>query len=214
MDSNDDDSSISPPSSPVEHVKPASSLLVSPAQQSFNQQVQAFVDLHEKQGKPLLVEDEEVNTLMIKAIQVLRINLLELEKVQELCKDFCQRYITCLRTKMSSENLLRGTTAFGSGGHGGLGFDASSRSSSPSSDDNSMPPAHPHHSRHQRRMSSLRNRKCPSVSNGIGYIVSFPLLLLCPHHFALTSVVPLYTVLIVVMGNLCLDDNEHWLQAI
>lgn len=101
----------------------------------------------------MLVEDEEVNTIMIKAIQVLRINLLELEKVQELCKDFCQRYITCLRTKMSSENLLRGTTAFGSGVHGGLGFDASSRSSSPSSDDNSMP-----QHRHQRRMpSSLRN---------------------------------------------------------
>jgi len=44
---------------------------------------------------------------MIKAIQVLRIHLLELEKVQELCKDFCSRYITCLKMKMQSENLLR-----------------------------------------------------------------------------------------------------------
>lgn len=44
---------------------------------------------------------------MIKAIQVLRIHLLELEKVQELCKDFCSRYITCLKIKMQSENLLR-----------------------------------------------------------------------------------------------------------
>lgn len=44
---------------------------------------------------------------MIKAIQVLRIHLLELEKVQELCKDFCNRYITCLKSKMQSENLLR-----------------------------------------------------------------------------------------------------------
>ena len=44
---------------------------------------------------------------MIKAIQVLRIHLLELEKVQELCKDFCNRYITCLKAKMQSENLLR-----------------------------------------------------------------------------------------------------------
>ena len=44
---------------------------------------------------------------MIKAIQVLRIHLLELEKVQELCKDFCNRYITCLKGKMQSENLLR-----------------------------------------------------------------------------------------------------------
>lgn len=46
-------------------------------------------------------------TQMIKAIQVLRIHLLELEKVQELCKDFCNRYITCLKGKMQSENLLR-----------------------------------------------------------------------------------------------------------
>ena len=44
---------------------------------------------------------------MIKSIQVLRIHLLELEKVQELCKDFCNRYITCLKGKMQSENLLR-----------------------------------------------------------------------------------------------------------
>lgn len=44
---------------------------------------------------------------MVKAIQVLRIHLLELEKVNELCKDFCHRYITCLKTKMHSDNLLR-----------------------------------------------------------------------------------------------------------
>ena len=44
---------------------------------------------------------------MIKSIQVLRIHLLELEKVQDLCKDFCNRYITCLKSKMQSENLLR-----------------------------------------------------------------------------------------------------------
>ena len=46
---------------------------------------------------------------MIRGIQVLRIHLLELEKVQELCKDFCNRYITCLKGKMQSENLLRWT---------------------------------------------------------------------------------------------------------
>ena len=44
---------------------------------------------------------------MVKAIQVLRIHLLELEKVNELCKDFCNRYITCLRGKLQSDNLLR-----------------------------------------------------------------------------------------------------------
>ena len=44
---------------------------------------------------------------MLKALQVLRIHLLELEKVQELCRDFCRRYISCLRGKLHSENLLR-----------------------------------------------------------------------------------------------------------
>jgi hypothetical protein len=44
---------------------------------------------------------------MLKALQVLRIHLLELEKVQELCRDFCRRYIACLRGKLHSENLLR-----------------------------------------------------------------------------------------------------------
>ena len=43
---------------------------------------------------------------MIRAIQVLRIHLLELEKVNELCKDFCQRYIACLKNKMQSDTIL------------------------------------------------------------------------------------------------------------
>lgn len=45
---------------------------------------------------------------MVKAIQVLRIHLLELEKVSDLCKDFCSRYISCLKAKMNSETLLSG----------------------------------------------------------------------------------------------------------
>lgn len=68
---------------------------------------QAFVQLIEKEKRPLLTNNPELDGLMIKALQVLRIHLLELEKVQELCRDFCTRYIACLRGKMQSENLLR-----------------------------------------------------------------------------------------------------------
>lgn len=70
---------------------------------------------------------------MIKAIQVLRIHLLELEKVQELCKDFCNRYITCLKGKMQSENLLRSDYGHhgGAGGHDGLAPSSGSNGSSP-----------------------------------------------------------------------------------
>ena len=45
---------------------------------------------------------------MVKAIQVLRIHLLELEKVSELCMDFCTRYVSCIKTKLNSHTLLRG----------------------------------------------------------------------------------------------------------
>lgn len=74
---------------------------------SFSRDVQAFVQLLEKENRPLLTNNPELDGLMIKALQVLRIHLLELEKVQELCRDFCTRYIACLRGKMQSENLLR-----------------------------------------------------------------------------------------------------------
>lgn len=78
-----------------------------PSSDSFNVDIQAFVQHQQQEKRPLLAESEEANELMIRAIQVLRIHLLELEKVQELCKDFCNRYITCLKGKMQSENLLR-----------------------------------------------------------------------------------------------------------
>ena len=69
---------------------------------------------------------------MIRAIQVLRIHLLELEKVQELCKDFCNRYITCLKGKMQSENLLRSD-------YGGYDSDDSGHGRASSSQQNYLP---------------------------------------------------------------------------
>ncbi|XP_061578988.1 homeobox protein PKNOX1-like isoform X2 [Cololabis saira] len=75
---------------------------------SFDVDIENFVRCQEKEGKPFFSEDPELDTLMVKAIQVLRIHLLELEKVSDLCKDFCSRYIACLKTKMNSETLLSG----------------------------------------------------------------------------------------------------------
>uniref|UniRef100_A0A8K9Y344 Myeloid ecotropic viral integration site 3 n=1 Tax=Oncorhynchus mykiss TaxID=8022 RepID=A0A8K9Y344_ONCMY len=43
---------------------------------------------------------------MIQAIQVLRFHLLELEKVHDLCDNFCNRYITCLKGKMPTDLIL------------------------------------------------------------------------------------------------------------
>lgn len=52
---------------------------------------------------PYYTPNPELDTLMIQAIQVLRFHLLELEKVHELCDDFCFRYIDRLKGKMPSE---------------------------------------------------------------------------------------------------------------
>ncbi|KAJ8366701.1 hypothetical protein AAFF_G00345210 [Aldrovandia affinis] len=73
---------------------------------SFDVDIENFVRSQEKAGKAFFSEEPEVDNLMVKAIQVLRIHLLELEKVSDLCKDFCSRYIACLKTKMNSETLL------------------------------------------------------------------------------------------------------------
>ncbi|XP_069115100.1 homeobox protein PKNOX1-like [Argopecten irradians] len=78
-----------------------------PSSDSFDVDIQAFVHHQEKDRKPFFSEDTELDALMVKAIQVLRIHLLELEKVTELCKDFCNRYIACLKGKLQSEQLLR-----------------------------------------------------------------------------------------------------------
>ncbi|KAM9317483.1 homeobox protein PKNOX1 [Gastrophryne carolinensis] len=78
---------------------------------SFDQDIETFVRRQHKEGKDFFSEDPETDSLMVKAIQVLRIHLLELEKVNELCKDFCSRYIACLKTKMNSETLLSGDAA-------------------------------------------------------------------------------------------------------
>ncbi|KAK2818010.1 hypothetical protein Q7C36_021943 [Tachysurus vachellii] len=76
---------------------------------SFDMDIQNFVRSQDKENKSFFSEDPELDNLMVKAIQVLRIHLLELEKVSDLCKDFCSRYIACLKTKMNSETLLSST---------------------------------------------------------------------------------------------------------
>ncbi|OQR66799.1 homeobox protein PKNOX1-like [Tropilaelaps mercedesae] len=51
--------------------------------------------------------ESAIDQLMIDALQVLRIHLGELRKVDELRNNFCQRYIACLRDKMHSSKLLK-----------------------------------------------------------------------------------------------------------
>uniref|UniRef100_A0A3Q3NIV3 Homeobox protein Meis1-like n=1 Tax=Labrus bergylta TaxID=56723 RepID=A0A3Q3NIV3_9LABR len=64
---------------------------------SFNEDIAVF----SKQ-----VEKQTFHPRMIQSIQVLRFHLLELEKVHELCDNFCHRYISCLKGKMPIDLVI------------------------------------------------------------------------------------------------------------
>ena len=58
--------------------------------ESFNEDIAVF-SRQMRAEKPYYVADPEVDSLMVQAIQVLRFQLLELEKDHELCDNFCHR---------------------------------------------------------------------------------------------------------------------------
>jgi homeobox protein homothorax len=72
---------------------------------SFNEDIAVF-SKQIRQEKPYYIADPEVDSLMVQAIQVLRFHLLELEKVHELCDNFCHRYISCLKGKMPIDLVI------------------------------------------------------------------------------------------------------------
>ncbi|CAF2092196.1 unnamed protein product [Rotaria magnacalcarata] len=73
---------------------------------SLNEDVVEFTKQLTKDHAPCRTSNAEVDNLMIQAIQVLRIHLLELEKVHELCDNFCQRYIHLLKGKMPMDIIM------------------------------------------------------------------------------------------------------------
>ncbi|XP_038623032.1 homeobox protein Meis3 [Tachyglossus aculeatus] len=72
---------------------------------SFNEDIAVF-SKQVRTEKPLFSSNPELDNLMIQAIQVLRFHLLELEKVHDLCDNFCHRYITCLKGKMPIDLVI------------------------------------------------------------------------------------------------------------
>lgn len=73
--------------------------------ESFNEDIAVF-SKQIRAEKPYYMADPEVDSLMVQAIQVLRFHLLELEKVHELCDNFCHRYISCLKGKMPIDLVI------------------------------------------------------------------------------------------------------------
>ncbi|XP_055360398.1 homeobox protein Meis1a isoform X2 [Betta splendens] len=72
---------------------------------SFNEDIAIFCR-QDRSEEPLFSFHLELDKLMIQAIQVLRFHLLELEKVYELCDNFCHRYIICLKGKMPIDLVI------------------------------------------------------------------------------------------------------------
>ncbi|CAF0737825.1 unnamed protein product [Didymodactylos carnosus] len=73
--------------------------------ESFNDDVTDFAKQLQKEHT-YITANPELDNLMIQAVQVLRFHLLELEKVHELCDNFCHRYITCLKGKMPMDLVI------------------------------------------------------------------------------------------------------------
>lgn len=73
--------------------------------ESFNEDIAVFAKQIMTEY-PQYTSNEELDSLMVQAIQVLRFHLLELEKVHELCDNFCQRYISCLKGKMPIDLVI------------------------------------------------------------------------------------------------------------
>ncbi|XP_050404557.1 homeobox protein Meis1 isoform X1 [Patella vulgata] len=83
--------------------------------ESFNEDIAVFSkQVLGRSEKQCFSTNHELDSLMIQAIQVLRFHLLELEKVHELCDNFCHRYISCLKGKMPIDLVIDDRESTGS----------------------------------------------------------------------------------------------------
>ena len=80
------------------------------ANNSFEQNLKIFLAKNPTLLASVKDDHDETSVIIdnfyIDAMQVLRIHLLELDKVNDLCRDFCQRYIACLKVKLNANNIF------------------------------------------------------------------------------------------------------------
>lgn len=113
--------------------------------ESFNEDIGVF-SKQIRAEKPFYNPNPELDSLMVQAIQVLRFHLLELEKVHELCDNFCHRYISCLKGKMPIDLVIDERDSGGAkpsehGGHGDTNNNSgNSRASAEASQDGTSTP--------------------------------------------------------------------------
>lgn len=96
---------------------------------SFSEDIKTFINDSRLRNIPLSAGAHDVDKFMLQSIRVLRIHLLELEKVHQLCDNFCQRYINCLKGKLPIDLVVddgssRDTNSASRNGNGGAGTGA------------------------------------------------------------------------------------------
>ncbi|CAF2630846.1 unnamed protein product [Rotaria sp. Silwood2] len=73
---------------------------------STNEDIIEFSKQLNKEQLQCYISNPEIDNLMIQTIQILRIHLLEIEKVHELCDNFCHKYINLLKGKMPMDIIM------------------------------------------------------------------------------------------------------------
>ncbi len=77
---------------------------------SFDQELKCFLKNNQQivqDQKKDEEEDQNLSDILLKAILVLRIHLFEIEKVNELCRDFSEKYIETLKITLNSDNMFK-----------------------------------------------------------------------------------------------------------
>ncbi|XP_071834756.1 homeobox protein Meis1-like isoform X3 [Apostichopus japonicus] len=131
--------------------------------ESFNEDIAVFAkQVQARADKQYFSSNEELDSLMIQSIQVLRFHLLELEKVHELCDNFCHRYISCLKGKMPIDLVIEDREGGSSSKQGGV-----SSPTPPSLTENHSEARSPHDVLHQSQNQTGLNSNSglPANSN-------------------------------------------------
>lgn len=70
---------------------------------SVDEDIFDFIKQFNQEQRQCLINNSEIDDLMIQIIEVLRFHYLEIEKVHELCENFCERYIHLLKNKFTED---------------------------------------------------------------------------------------------------------------
>ncbi|XP_055338760.1 homeobox protein PKNOX2-like isoform X2 [Paramacrobiotus metropolitanus] len=92
----------------IEKLEEATLTSVTPSREAINSELEGLVRKIQQNHSSVNTGSPDIDDLMTQGVNVLRLHLFELEKVNELCRDFCNRYTDCLRRNLHTDQILRG----------------------------------------------------------------------------------------------------------